>query len=526
MKQVKFFLLMLISCFVFSNFQSCNNDESPLEIIDTDNDSIPDENDNCPTISNPDQLDSDNDGVGDICEDVGIPRYDGLPEITEEVGQFVLHGNIWNTTNLSYSFANSTNDISQSEQVEAITDAFNIWAQVSALDFTEVTAGGDIIISFETGDHGDNCNPIEQCIFDGTGGILAHAFFPPPNGNLAGDCHFDESERWTIEIRNSNSQPIDLLTVAIHEIGHSLGISHSAETDAIMYALYGGSRRDLAQDDIDAIQALYPLSTLPKWRISYGGVESWQDVNNSGVLITNILFGDFNGDNKYDIFTSFGGRWNFSSAASSSWIQLGTSSVSIDNLRTGDFNGDGKTDVFTVSGNQWRYSSGGDAPWTDISSSGVPIEDLRFGDFNGDGKTDVFTVSGNQWRYSSGGDAPWTDISSSGVPIEDLRFGDFNGDGKTDVFTVSGNQWRYSSGGDASWADISSSGVPIEDLRFGDFNGDGKTDVFTVSGNQWRYSSGGDAPWTDISSSGVPIEDLRFGDFNGDGKTDVFTINN
>jgi hypothetical protein len=36
--------------------------------VDTDNDGVPDCRDNCPTLYNPDQKDSDNDGIGDVCE--------------------------------------------------------------------------------------------------------------------------------------------------------------------------------------------------------------------------------------------------------------------------------------------------------------------------------------------------------------------------------------------------------------------------------------------------------------------------
>jgi Thrombospondin type 3 repeat len=40
-------------------------------ILDTDGDSIPDDEDNCPEIANPDQADADDDGIGDACEPDG-----------------------------------------------------------------------------------------------------------------------------------------------------------------------------------------------------------------------------------------------------------------------------------------------------------------------------------------------------------------------------------------------------------------------------------------------------------------------
>ncbi len=38
-------------------------------VPDSDSDGVPDDVDNCPTVSNPDQLDSDSDGIGDACDD-------------------------------------------------------------------------------------------------------------------------------------------------------------------------------------------------------------------------------------------------------------------------------------------------------------------------------------------------------------------------------------------------------------------------------------------------------------------------
>ncbi|WP_437803902.1 matrixin family metalloprotease [Sorangium sp. So ce693] len=50
----------------------------------------------------------------------------------------------------------------------------------------------------------------------------------------------------------------DLLSIATHEAGHFLGLSHSIEHDATMFANYRSSLRDLSQDDRDGICAVYP----------------------------------------------------------------------------------------------------------------------------------------------------------------------------------------------------------------------------------------------------------------------------
>jgi choice-of-anchor B domain-containing protein len=62
----KLISLSFILFISFSVFQGCNNDTIDT---DTDNDGIAGTVDNCPDIPNPDQIDSDNDGDGDLCDD-------------------------------------------------------------------------------------------------------------------------------------------------------------------------------------------------------------------------------------------------------------------------------------------------------------------------------------------------------------------------------------------------------------------------------------------------------------------------
>ena len=70
-------LFLMVTMLMLVLFISCNQDEDP-PAIDTDKDGIVDEEDNCPLVSNPDQEDSDNDGIGDVCED--DEDGDGIPD--------------------------------------------------------------------------------------------------------------------------------------------------------------------------------------------------------------------------------------------------------------------------------------------------------------------------------------------------------------------------------------------------------------------------------------------------------------
>ena len=83
---------------------------------------------------------------------------------------------------------------------------------------------------------------------------MAHAFYP----SSGGDVHFDEAESWANSTITVIGDQKSLLKVAIHEIGHSLGLKHSPVTNSIMHSTYGGSTADeLTQDDIDGIQSIY-----------------------------------------------------------------------------------------------------------------------------------------------------------------------------------------------------------------------------------------------------------------------------
>ena len=174
----------------------------------------------------------------------------GFPDFPD-IGEYELDGRKWTKRNLTYRFRNFTPDMSQDKQKSAIQQAFELWDRACGLSFSETSGSADIEISFATGDHGDGSS------FDGPGRVLAHAFFPPPNGgNLAGDAHFDESEVWETNLPIPSAR-IDLVTVAAHEFGHSIGLRHSKVRGALMFPTYGGPMRYLHSDDQAGARAIY-----------------------------------------------------------------------------------------------------------------------------------------------------------------------------------------------------------------------------------------------------------------------------
>ncbi|XWS44227.1 hypothetical protein CRYUN_Cryun15aG0026200 [Craigia yunnanensis] len=86
--------------------------------------------------------------------------------------------------------------------------------------------------------------------FDGPGGTFAHAFAPTD-----GRFHYDADETWSVSV---SPGAFHLETVALHEIGHLLGLGHSSVENAIMYpSISSGMSKGLGQDDVQGIRVLY-----------------------------------------------------------------------------------------------------------------------------------------------------------------------------------------------------------------------------------------------------------------------------
>ena len=428
---------------------------------------------------------------------------------------------------------------------EQIRSAYQAWNTVIGSTFRFLDAGFtsaqgfafDGINAVSFGDPLGQIDPPQSC----SGTLAIGGFFRSTtqtgvaNGQtffriLEGDLVFADGWQGCGFYENFNN----LAEVATHELGHVLGLGHSSDPNATMFAFahFDGRGAALQTDDIAGINFIYPKN----------------------VSTDQIQYADVNGDGKADTlnFDISGGAgiWVSLSLGNDStlpelWLQHGPSTP--DQIQYADVDGDGKADAlyFDTFGSNGVWVSlstgtGFTAPQMWLQHGPSTPDQIQYADVNGDGKADALYFdtfrTGGIWVGLSTGNAfvapaMWAQYASS-VPAQ-IKYFDVDGDGKADALHFdTGGALRVgiSTGSGFTTPSIWLQHGPStsEQLQYVDVNGDGKVDALYFdtlrSNGVWVSLSIGTSflgaqLWLQHGPS-TP-DQIQYTDVDGDGRADA-----
>lgn len=179
----------------------------------------------------------------------------GVPDFSSELDFRTIAA--WDRRSLTFAFGAPTQQpVGPDAASDAVRSAFATMVLAGVgLALTEIPAeeSPDILVEWRRA-----ADPDHSMI----GGTLAHADFPPGSSiitdGLPLPLHFDDDEhRWVV---GTELDGFDIETVALHEIGHNLGLLHTYVSGTVMFPSVSPNftRHDLQPDDMAGLRELYP----------------------------------------------------------------------------------------------------------------------------------------------------------------------------------------------------------------------------------------------------------------------------
>lgn len=147
------------------------------------------------------------------------------------------------------SFFDFDSPISEAAFQNLVRDAFAAWEKVANIDFVEVAdnAQSDIRLGWDAIDGRDNFLGEAYVTWDGN------------NVGTHGEIRFDTAEAFTLD-KSAKGAVANFYALALHEIGHIIGLDHTEDPTTIMHH-YIGQAVEPSATDIAAVQHLYGLPT-------------------------------------------------------------------------------------------------------------------------------------------------------------------------------------------------------------------------------------------------------------------------
>lgn len=192
-------------------------------------------------------------------ENMVAPEIHIDPSLIGQYHPYQLIPARWARRSLRYAFLGAAPHQLGNAAWDAIRQAFSTWSATGVVSLSEVEDGAqaEIRVLWTPGPGGD---PNSSDPFYGPGGYAAMSYYPYRFlGELAGDLHFDLAEAWSV---GGGQDLLDIETVALHEVGHCLGIGHCSQPDSVMWQSYKEVQREPTDADIEELERKYALVPL------------------------------------------------------------------------------------------------------------------------------------------------------------------------------------------------------------------------------------------------------------------------
>ena len=162
----------------------------------------------------------------------------------------------WGTLSVSFYVNPANRDVSQNAAISALQTGMNVWNSQSGTAFRFNYAG-----QVSTTTVGNNRKNVILFRNTTNGGAIASTYVWSSNGYLVDADMILWDGGWKFFTGSGGcSSGAYVEDIASHELGHAMGLRHSAVTDATMYYRYSRcsqTMRTLASDDIAGAKKLY-----------------------------------------------------------------------------------------------------------------------------------------------------------------------------------------------------------------------------------------------------------------------------